>query len=47
MMDPGVASEIVSGDVCSNNGAILENCIACALRDFGHPIRFLVRTILL
>ena len=43
MMEPGVASEIVSRDVYSNNGAIVENCIACALRNIGHPLMFYER----
>jgi predicted AAA+ superfamily ATPase len=43
MMEPGVASEIISRDVYSNNGAIVENCIACAIRNLSHPLLFYER----
>ena len=43
MMEPGVASEIISRDVYSNNGAIVENCIACAIRNLGHPLLYYKR----
>lgn len=40
MMEPGVAGNIVNRDPYSNNGAVLENAIACALRANGYPVLF-------
>ena len=40
MMEAGVAGNIVNRDPYSNNGAVLENAVACALKANGYPILF-------
>lgn len=44
MMEDGVAGNIVNRDPYSNNGAVMENAIGCALRRNGYPLRFYEKT---
>ncbi len=43
IMEPGVAAEIVNRDPYANNGAVLENCTACALRNLGYQLLYYER----
>lgn len=40
MMDRGTASDIVNKDIYTNNGAVMENAICCALRRNGYEPKF-------
>lgn len=40
MMEEGVAGNIVNRDLYANNGAIMENAVACAMRSNGYPVLF-------